>query len=116
MAVLLLLAQQAGRPVPKETLIQGAWQGPAVTDNSLAQAIKVIRAKLGPRPDGAPYIETLAGQGYRFTVPVERELMLPSLVDDGLAGEGEGDLYARLEPHRAFVDGRAGLETVEPVS
>ena len=37
--ILLLLVSRAGQIVSKETLIEAAWKGVAVTDNSLEQAI-----------------------------------------------------------------------------
>jgi len=70
--VLLTLVARAGHIVPKDTLVDEAWHGVAVTDNSIVQAIRGLRVALGPQPDGTPYIETLVRKGYRFIAPVER--------------------------------------------
>ena len=103
MDVLVLLAANAGQIVPKEALFEGAWRGVAVSDNSIAQAITGLRKALGIQQTGAPYIETVARRGYRFLAPVER-IQAPS---SDLA------LVALLDPHRAFVEGRAALETLD---
>jgi DNA-binding winged helix-turn-helix (wHTH) protein/cob(I)alamin adenosyltransferase len=102
-AILLRLVTQAGKIVPKETLIDVAWKDVAVGDNSLEQAISSLRRALGPAPDGAPYIETLARRGYRFRAPVAR-------VTSRIEGAA---LDALLAPHRAFVEGRTALETFD---
>jgi tetratricopeptide (TPR) repeat protein len=76
----------------------------AVGDNSLEQAISTLRRLLGRRPDGGgPYIETAARRGYRFAADVTRTA--PRTSDAGLE--------LLLAPHRAFVEGRSALETLE---
>jgi tetratricopeptide (TPR) repeat protein len=75
----------------------------AVGDNSLEQAISSLRRLLGAHPSGAAYIETVPRRGYRFGVAVTR--MAPRETDAGLD--------ALLAPHRAFIEGRAALETLE---
>jgi tetratricopeptide (TPR) repeat protein len=53
--------------------------------------------------DGRPYIETLARRGYRFAAPVR----------ESQARTSDDRLHVLLAPYRAFVDGRAALETLE---
>lgn len=101
--ILRLLASRAGHIVTKDALIASAWVDVAVGDNSLEQAISVIRRCLGAAPDGQPYIETLVRQGYRFRAPVAT--VVPRRDDDALA--------AALQPHRMFLEGRAAIETFE---
>jgi DNA-binding winged helix-turn-helix (wHTH) protein len=101
--VLLHLLTHAGTVVSKDQLIESAWSGLAVTDNSLEQVISGLRKVLGDGPDGQPYIQTVPRQGYRFTGAVTRTASRAS--DDSLE--------ALLAPHRAWIDGRAALETLE---
>lgn len=101
--VLLHLLANAGTVVPKNALIEAAWEGLAVTDNSLEQAISGLRRVLGNAPDGTPYIQTVARQGYRFSAAVTRTA--PRISDESLD--------ALLAPHRAWIEGRAALETLE---
>ena len=61
--VLLHLLAHAGSVVSKDGLIESAWSGLAVTDNSLEQAISGLRRVLGDAPDGTPYIQTVPRQG-----------------------------------------------------
>jgi DNA-binding winged helix-turn-helix (wHTH) protein len=100
--LLCLLVSKAGQILSKDLLIEAAWRDVAVTDNSLEQAISGLRRTLSP-PAGAPYIETLARRGYRFSAAVTR-------VD---RRETDEALDALLAPHRAWIDGRAALETLE---
>lgn len=101
--ILLLLASTAGRIVSKDALIEAAWKDVAVSDNSLEQAISGLRKTLGNQSDGTPFIETLARRGYRFNAAVERHQ----------ARHSDDALDSLLTPYRAFVEGRAALETLD---
>jgi len=101
--ILLLLLAKAGRIVTKDSLIEAAWTDVAVGDNSVEQAISGLRKALGSQPNGTPYIDTLARRGYRFGAPVQR----------GQPRHSDADLDALLAPYRAFVEGRAALETLD---
>ena len=101
--ILTLLVARAGQIVAKDDLLQAGWKDVAVGDNSLEQAISSLRRLLGARSDGAGYIETLPRRGYRFAVAVTPVA----------ARESDETLDALLAPHRAFVEGRALLESLE---
>lgn len=101
--ILLALLARSGEIVSKDALIEAAWQEVAVTDNSLEQAISSLRRTLDPSGAGPRYIETLVRRGYRFGVPVSRSVPRHSA----------SALDAMLAPFRAFVEGRAALETLE---
>jgi DNA-binding winged helix-turn-helix (wHTH) protein len=104
--VLYRLVSQAGELVTKEALVTAGWGDVAVTDNSLEQAISSLRRALGPRADGSQYIETVPRRGYRFTASAEKKTARAT--DEGLE--------ALMAPHRAWLDGRAALETLEAES
>jgi DNA-binding winged helix-turn-helix (wHTH) protein/cytochrome c-type biogenesis protein CcmH/NrfG len=96
--ILLLLVARAGQIVAKDDLIHAGWKDVAVGDNSLEQAISNLRRLLGPHR-----IETIPRRGYRFGGVVERKA----------PRESDAGLDALLAPHRAFVEGRAALETFD---
>ena len=100
--LLHLMVARAGQVLSKDALIDAAWAGVAVTDNSLEQAISALRRLLSA-DDGVAYIETQARRGYRFTGDVQRRDRRQP--DDALE--------ALLAPHRAWIEGRAALETLE---
>ena len=100
--VLLALVSRAGSVVSKDALIEVGWRDVAVTDNSLEQAISLVRRALGPAPSGEPYIATVPRQGYRFTATVTRTTRQ----------ESDEHLDDLLAPHRAWLEGRAALETL----
>ncbi len=101
--VLHHLVANAGAIVSKDALVAAGWGDVAVTDNSLEQAVSAIRRALGAGADGAPYIETVPRRGYRF-----RAAVTPTVTRATDAG-----LEALLAPHRAWLEGRAALETLE---
>ena len=101
--VLYLLIRHAGELVPKESLVSAGWGDVAVTDNSLEQAISSLRRGMGPRADGSHYIETIPRRGYRFTASAERRT----------ARATDESLDALMAPHRAWMEGRAALESLE---
>jgi DNA-binding winged helix-turn-helix (wHTH) protein len=99
--VLAALLSRAGQVISKDALVEAAWRDVAVTDNSLEQAISSLRRALA-RPAGGALIETVPRQGYRFAGDVRR--VTARATDD--------TLDALLAPYRAFVEGRAALETL----
>lgn len=103
-AVLHLLVAKAGHIVSKDDLLNAGWNDVAVGDNSLEQVISSLRRVLARGGEGSGYIETVPRRGYRFADTVTR----------AAARETDAGLEALLAPHRAFVEGRAALETLEP--
>lgn len=101
--VLLHLLTNAGTVVAKEQIINAVWGDVAVTDNSLEQAVSVLRRLLSDDPSGQPYLETVPRRGYRFAGPLTRTVTRYS--DD--------EIETLLAPHRAWIEGRAALETLE---
>ena len=102
--VLLHLIANAGEIVSKNALIDAAWPGVAVTDNSLEQAISALRKALGEsRAAATKRIETVPRRGYRFRGDVTRTEVKAS----------DAELAAMLEPYRALLEGRTALETLE---
>ena len=66
--VLRYLAEHGGRVVSKEELINAAWPGVFVTDDSLVQCIKDIRDALSDRAQRI--IKTVPRRGYLFAAEV----------------------------------------------
>jgi DNA-binding winged helix-turn-helix (wHTH) protein/Tfp pilus assembly protein PilF len=101
--VLLLLVSRAGQIISKDDLLQAGWKDVAVGDNSIEQAISSLRRLLGRSPGSVAFIETVPRRGYRFGSAVSRTA----------PRESDAGLDALLAPHRAFIEGRAALETLE---
>jgi DNA-binding winged helix-turn-helix (wHTH) protein len=101
--VLYRLVSHAGELVTKDALVTAGWGDVAVTDNSLEQAISSLRRALGARADGSQYIETVPRRGYRFIGSPERRN----------ARATDESLDSLMAPHRAWIDGRAALESLE---
>ena len=102
-SVLALLVEHAGDTLSKDALIAAGWGDVAVTDNSLEQAISVLRRTLGTDAAGRSYVETVPRKGYRFVGDVT--ISTARTTDDALD--------ELLAPHRAFLEGRAALESLE---
>jgi DNA-binding winged helix-turn-helix (wHTH) protein len=69
--VLLILLRNPGKLIGKEDLLNAVWGDAAVTDNSLARSVALLRRLLGDDPRDPRYIETVATVGYRFVCKVE---------------------------------------------
>lgn len=67
--VLLILVSRAGQLVGKEELLERVWPGLSVEENNLVVQVHALRRALGDNRDNR-YIQTVAGYGYRFVVPV----------------------------------------------
>jgi DNA-binding winged helix-turn-helix (wHTH) protein/tetratricopeptide (TPR) repeat protein len=68
-AVLVLLLETAGEVVGKETLLECVWGDEIVGEESLTRCIYALRRIL-KESKGSRYIQTVYGQGYRFSKSV----------------------------------------------
>src|SRR5271163_1270666 len=69
--LLLILIRNPNKLIAKEELLNSVWGETAVTENSLARNIALLRRLLGDDPREPRFIETVSGIGYRFVFPVE---------------------------------------------
>ena len=67
LAILAALAEHHDETLSKSRLIELAWPGSTVSDNSLHVHINTLRNRIGRN-----LITTVPGEGYRLTVPVRR--------------------------------------------
>ncbi|RCX26515.1 winged helix-turn-helix domain-containing protein [Thioalbus denitrificans] len=80
-ALLVRLAERAGRMVSREELLDRVWPGVVVGDDSLTQVVIKLRKALGDQPRHPDYIQTIPKQGYRLIAAVEA----PASGPDGAA-------------------------------
>lgn len=78
-AVLRLLAENAGRLVTKDEILEKVWGDVIVTDDSLTQCIADIRKAIGD--DERRVLRTVPRRGY-LLVPAQRSAELPPRVPD----------------------------------
>lgn len=74
--ILMLLLESGGRTVRKETFFSNVWGEEPITDANLTQHVFMLRQALGERAGDNAYVVTVAGEGYRFAVPVEAKVGL----------------------------------------
>jgi DNA-binding winged helix-turn-helix (wHTH) protein len=70
--VLYVLVAAGGDLVSKREIIAAVWPGIAVEDNNLTVQMSALRRVLDHGRTGERCIQTVAGRGYRFVVPVTR--------------------------------------------
>jgi DNA-binding winged helix-turn-helix (wHTH) protein/tetratricopeptide (TPR) repeat protein len=81
--LLRYLAQNAGRLITKDELVDRVWGVRAVADNAITVAIARLRKTLGRSHDGTQHVTTLYGRGYRLecqVTAVEEANNRPSLL------------------------------------
>lgn len=71
MRLLLCLAERAGQTVSIDELLNHAWSGVAVSQDSVYQAVASLRRLLGDDPKQPTYIATVPRLGYRLIAKVE---------------------------------------------
>ena len=75
--VLAALSEQPGRVWTREQIGEKVFGESFDTfDRTIDSHVKNLRAKLGSRPDGGPYVETVRGVGYRAARPIEQSQQL----------------------------------------
>jgi TolB-like protein/DNA-binding winged helix-turn-helix (wHTH) protein/Tfp pilus assembly protein PilF len=101
---LLVLVENAGHVMGKETLLEQVWPGTFVNESTLAQNILTLRKALGKQASGEDYIGTVPKRGYRFEASVTESAPAdPAACPSGLAPEPSA--AARFAP----VSGHAVL-------
>ncbi|MEO1241124.1 MAG: winged helix-turn-helix domain-containing protein [Pseudomonadota bacterium] len=86
MAVLMQLIEANGSVVAKEELIDKVWNGAAVSDHSVANAISDLRRALGDDRKNPNYIETIPKRGYRLIQTAQTISADNAIEDDKTAG------------------------------
>ena len=66
--VLAYLARNPGRLVTKAELLEAVWSDAVVTEGTLSNSIRELRAALGDAARAPRYIETVHRRGFRFLV------------------------------------------------
>ena len=67
MDLLVLFAGAGGRVLSKDEIVEAAWEGRAIGDDTLAAAVSRLRRALGETPERR-YIETVPKRGYRAVI------------------------------------------------
>lgn len=68
--LLVLLARNTDRVMPKTELMETLWPNTFVEEANLTQHIYTLRRALGDQPNGEPYIDTVPRRGYRLAATV----------------------------------------------
>ena len=79
LAVLWLLARQAGQVVSKATLLDTVWPETVVSEGTLTNCLSLLRHALGEDAQQPRYIATVHRLGYRFVAPVTPAEPTPAL-------------------------------------
>jgi TolB-like protein/DNA-binding winged helix-turn-helix (wHTH) protein/Flp pilus assembly protein TadD len=68
--ILLVLVQNSGHLLDKESLMNAVWPDSFVEEGNLTRNVSTLRQVLGQSPGKAEYIQTIPRRGYRFVAPV----------------------------------------------
>jgi predicted ATPase/DNA-binding winged helix-turn-helix (wHTH) protein len=75
--ILILLVERAGSTVSKDELFARVWPNVTVEEGNLTTQIALLRKVLNDGRDGARYVISVPGRGYRFVAPVSRSTPSP---------------------------------------
>lgn len=95
--LLCIFAKSNGNLLTRDELMNALWADTFVEDNNLSQHIRALRNALGENGNGAKFIETVTGRGYRFIVPVEEN---PAENDKEIAATAKADLETQIPDDR----------------
>jgi adenylate cyclase len=68
--ILAFLLRHAGQTISKDALMEAVWPGRVVEEHNIAVHLSALRRALGEGTNGARFIQTDPGRGYRFIVPL----------------------------------------------
>ncbi|HEY6400075.1 MAG TPA: winged helix-turn-helix domain-containing protein [Blastocatellia bacterium] len=88
--LLLLLVQNPGQVLNRESLIKALWPDTVVEEANLNVHISALRKALAEKSGGQHYIETLPRLGYRFIAPVAEVNMTEAISPASRALEENG--------------------------
>ena len=105
----LAFAAHPGVALSREQLGDAACSARRSTafDRTIDSHVKNLRHKLGPRPGGESYIETVRGVGYRAARPMSLRLRLALAFGPGRPADGRRDRAHRADDRRPGVRGDA---------
>ena len=64
--ILFLLVENRDRLVTKDEIVEGIWEGRAISDSALSSQIKALRKVLDDNGRDQRFIQTVYGKGFRF--------------------------------------------------
>src|SRR5216684_3933407 len=114
--VLLLFLNRPGELIAKNEIIDSVWPDLAVEESNLTVQISALRRVLDSGRNGASCIQTVAGRGYRFVLPlrdaVGSEIDLPACEADALQADAASPLAQGLSATPKSVAGTSPPQSV----
>lgn len=107
--LLIVLAENAGRLLTREQLLDRVWPGRVVEENNLSVQINALRKALG-----SDVVATVPGHGYRFVARIDNAMAAPAAAPAVLvaAPRQRTHLPQRLAPLIGRGDDLAALQTL----
>lgn len=113
MGVLLVLVEQAGRVVSRDTLMAEVWPDTLPTNDVVTQAITQLRKAFDDERGNPSYIETIAKNGYRLLAPIQ---WIYAEAPDGRGPAPDDERWADPARTTAKYPAIAGADPSEPLS
>ncbi len=105
--LLTCLAERPGEVVSIDELLDRAWAGVTVSQDSVYQAVTSLRRVLGDDSREPKYIETVPRMGYRLVARVDPR-MDPSVGSTGSLETASNEAHAAPAANQAGISGRFG--------
>ena len=109
--VLALLARTPGRVFPRDEILDAVWGHRHVTPGVLNRVMTLLRHALGEDAQGARYLHTVHGVGYRFDLP-EAARATSTNATPGLEPGADSAMPAEPSPRRRASDRSRRFERI----
>lgn len=113
--VLMVLAERQGEVLGKAELLKRVWNDPLIGEESLSNAVWMLRKTLGDDAKRPAYIETVPRRGYRLIARVAR-LCAEPLPDIGAGAEAMHTVALPLDEPARVSDERPTALPTAPAS
>jgi len=109
--VLLALAENPGRLLEKEELIELVWRSDFVEEGNLAKAVSTLRRSLNDTGKKHKYIATVQGRGYRFVAEVKILSPIPARIETSGLPPDEHEIpeYSLVDDYSAKINQKKGM-------
>ncbi|HMS43259.1 MAG TPA: winged helix-turn-helix domain-containing protein, partial [Pyrinomonadaceae bacterium] len=90
--LLIYFAENAGRVLLKDEILENIWENSFVEESNLSQTIFVLRKTLGEDTKNPRFILTVPNRGYQFIASVKEIIAGDEILDESILSEEKSQI------------------------